>query len=169
MSLTELLTTLGSLNIHLYVEGDNLKCKAPPNTLTAELRSQLTERKPEIIAALAQVGKSNHAAIKPRPHTDLNPLSFAQQRLWFLDQLEPNSAFYNIPIALRLTGRLNEVAVAQSFSEIVRRHESLRTAFVTVDEQPSQKILNAVNVPINRVSLSAVAEQNRLPTALKLC
>lgn len=169
MSLTELLSTLSRLNIHLYVENDNLKCKAPPNTLTAELRSQLTERKQEIIAALSQIGKNNHAAINPRPHTDLIPLSFAQQRLWFLDQLEPNSAFYTIPIALRLIGTLNEVAVAQSFTEIVRRHESLRTAFVTVNEQPSQKILNAVNMPIARVSLMALAEQDRTTVALNLC
>ncbi len=57
------------------------------------------------------------------------PLSFAQQRLWFLDQLEPVSPMYNIPVALRLAGPLDAAALARSFAEIVRRHEALRTTF----------------------------------------
>ena len=59
--------------------------------------------------------------------TEALPLSFAQQRLWFLDQLEPNSAFYNIPAAVRLSGPLNLAALERTFTEIVRRHEALRT------------------------------------------
>ncbi len=169
MSLMGLLATLRNLNVHLYVEADNLKCKAPPNTLTTELRQQLSERKPEIIAALTQANKTSHTTIQAVPRTESIPLSFAQQRLWFLDQLEPDSAFYNIPIALRLTGKLNAAAVAQSFTEIVRRHENLRTAFVTVDGQATQKIHSAVTVPMTRVSLTALPEQQRLATALALC
>jgi amino acid adenylation domain-containing protein len=57
------------------------------------------------------------------------PLSFAQQRLWFLEQLEPGSALYNVPVAVRLSGELNEPALARALGEIVRRHESLRTTF----------------------------------------
>ncbi|WP_268869775.1 condensation domain-containing protein [Methylotuvimicrobium buryatense] len=59
------------------------------------------------------------------------PLSYAQQRLWFLDQLEPDNPFYNIPVALRLTGRLDLAALTQSFAAIVNRHEILRTVFET--------------------------------------
>jgi acyl carrier protein len=59
------------------------------------------------------------------------PLSFAQQRLWFLDRLEPGSAAYNMPLAVRLSGRLDRGALARSVAEVVRRHESLRTRFAT--------------------------------------
>lgn len=68
------------------------------------------------------------------------PLSFAQQRLWFLAQMEPDSPFYNIPAALRFTGPLNVAALEQTMNEIVRRHEALRTIFVSVQGQPRQQI-----------------------------
>ncbi|MGB3205488.1 MAG: amino acid adenylation domain-containing protein, partial [Crinalium sp.] len=68
------------------------------------------------------------------------PLSFAQKRLWFLDQLIPNNPFYNIPQALRITGNLNILALEQSLSKIVQRHEALRTTFQLVDNQPVQVI-----------------------------
>ncbi|MBE8986271.1 amino acid adenylation domain-containing protein [Nostoc sp. LEGE 12450] len=71
---------------------------------------------------------------------ELLPLSYAQQRLWFLDQLEPNSASYNIPLALRLVGNLNQAALKQSLQEIIDRHEALRTNFITVNGQPIQII-----------------------------
>src|SRR5215218_5298337 len=58
------------------------------------------------------------------------PASFSQQRLWFLDQLEPGTALYNVPSALRLTGRLDVAALRRTLNEIVSRHEVLRTTFV---------------------------------------
>ncbi|HEY9741578.1 MAG TPA: amino acid adenylation domain-containing protein [Coleofasciculaceae cyanobacterium] len=68
------------------------------------------------------------------------PASFAQQRLWFIDQLVPGNAFYNVPTALRLTGSLNLSALGQTFNEIVRRHEALRTRFGMVEGQLVQVI-----------------------------
>ena len=61
------------------------------------------------------------------------PLSYAQQRLWFIDQLEPGSATYNIPFAVRLSGELDEQALQKSLNEIVQRHEVLRTSFPSKD------------------------------------
>ena len=78
--------------------------------------------------------------ILPRTRDAELPLSYAQQRLWFLDQFEPNSAFYNIPMALRLVGNLKQAALEQSLQEIIHRHEALRTNFITVDGKPSQII-----------------------------
>jgi amino acid adenylation domain-containing protein len=68
------------------------------------------------------------------------PLSFAQQRLWFLDQYEPGSTLYNLSAAIRLKGAFNVKALEQTLNEIVRRHESLRTTFSTVDDHPVQVI-----------------------------
>src|SRR5262245_27256105 len=68
------------------------------------------------------------------------PTSFAQQRLWLLDQLEPNSALYSLPAALRLRGRLDVQALKSSLIEIAQRHESLRTTFDSKDGQPFQVI-----------------------------
>ncbi len=78
--------------------------------------------------------------ILPRSRDAALPLSYAQQRLWFLDQLEPNSGSYNMPLTLRLVGTLNQPALEQSLQEIIHRHEALRTNFIAVDGQPIQVI-----------------------------
>jgi natural product biosynthesis luciferase-like monooxygenase protein len=71
------------------------------------------------------------------------PTSFAQQRLWFLDQLDPGSTLYNLPMAVRLHGLLDRDALEQTFGQIVRRHEVLRTTFSVMDGQPVQVITSA--------------------------
>ena len=89
------------------------------------------------------------------------PISFAQQRLWFLDQMEPESSFYNIPTAVRLTGPLNTGALKQSLNEIVRRHESLRTTFETVNGEPAQVVVPALNLSLPLIDLSELPESQR--------
>ena len=86
------------------------------------------------------------------------PLSFAQQRLWFLDQLEPNSPFYNIPSAMRLSGNLNKEVLEQGINEIVRRHETLRTTFKAVKGKPHQVIDEEFSVKLNEIDLSSLPE-----------
>jgi NRPS condensation-like uncharacterized protein len=81
------------------------------------------------------------------------PLSFAQQRLWFIEQLEPGTAAYNLPGAMRLSGVLDVVALERSFTEIVRRHEALRTRFETVEGAAVQVIDEAADVELRRVDL----------------
>ncbi|MBV9788377.1 MAG: amino acid adenylation domain-containing protein, partial [Chloroflexi bacterium] len=79
---------------------------------------------------------------------DGRPLSFAQQRLWFLDQLQPGSAAYHLPTVVRLTGALDVAALQQSLNTLVARHESLRTVFAQHDGQPIQHVLPAAPVPL---------------------
>ncbi|HEY4640151.1 MAG TPA: amino acid adenylation domain-containing protein [Thermoanaerobaculia bacterium] len=89
-------------------------------------------------------GERKTAGISPMVKIERSenlPLSFAQERLWFIDRLMPGMALYNVPLAYRLRGVLDEAALAASLSEIVRRHESLRTSFPCTDDgQPRQRI-----------------------------
>jgi amino acid adenylation domain-containing protein len=89
------------------------------------------------------------------------PLSFAQQRLWFLDQLEPNSAVYNIPDSHYFNGPVNLEALERSLSEIVRRHESLRTTFHAINGEPLQVIAEAQPQKLEVIDLSHLPEAER--------
>ena len=97
----------------------------------------------------------------PVPRDGSVPLSFAQQRLWFLDQLEPNSAQYNVPRALRLRGGLNKEALRWSLGEILRRHEPLRSTFVVREDGPVQVISPAAQIDLPITDLACVAEGER--------
>ena len=96
------------------------------------------------------------------------PLSFAQQRLWFLDQFDPNSALYNISTSLLLSGTLEVEALRRGLNEMARRHEALRTAFLTVDGEPRQVISEAVEVPFEIDDLSKLEEPERTAAAQRL-
>jgi amino acid adenylation domain-containing protein len=96
------------------------------------------------------------------------PLSFAQQRLWTYDQLEPESYFYNCPVAARLTGPLNAAAFEQTLKEIVNRHEVLRTRFVVIDGMPKQAIIERMEVELPVIDLSHMPEAERESEARQL-
>jgi amino acid adenylation domain-containing protein/non-ribosomal peptide synthase protein (TIGR01720 family) len=106
--------------------------------------------------------------IAPVPRQGELPLSFAQQRLWFLHQLDPESPVYNMPAFLRLTGPLDPRVFARSLTEVVRRHETLRTTFSTLDGRPVQRIAPPAPVPLPVVDLSALPEGDRDRIARRL-
>src|SRR5262249_33164332 len=87
--------------------------------------------------------------------------SFAQQRLWFLDRLEPNSLAYNIPSAARMNGNLNVAALERTLDEIVRRHEVLRTVFVTAAGQPRQVVTQHQPRTLEVIDLSGLSQVDR--------
>ena len=99
--------------------------------------------------------------IVPVPRGDEIPLSFAQQRLWFLDQLEPNSPFYNIPESVRLTGPLDADVLRRTLNELIRRHESLRTRFGSRDGRPHQAITPSLTADLPVEDLTALSEAER--------
>jgi amino acid adenylation domain-containing protein len=89
------------------------------------------------------------------------PLSFAQERLWFLDQYEPGTGAYNLPSVLRLRGRLDQAAFQAGLDELVRRHETLRTAVGVVDGRPVQRVAPAAGVPLPGIDLGALPANTR--------
>jgi amino acid adenylation domain-containing protein len=85
-------------------------------------------------------------------------LSFAQQRLWFIDRLESGSPFYNIPVAVRLKGELDTAILEKCVNEIVQRHEILRTSFVRIDREPAQAIVDGLTVPLTVTDLTHLSQ-----------
>jgi amino acid adenylation domain-containing protein len=107
-------------------------------------------------------------AVGPRPGHGPPPLSSAQRRLWFLDQLEPGSPAYNVAVAVRLEGPLQQRALEESLREFVRRHETLRSSFSAVDGQPVQDVAAAAAVDVTLVDLGDLAPAAREETTRRL-
>jgi amino acid adenylation domain-containing protein len=99
--------------------------------------------------------------IAPYPPDSIRQLSFAQERLWFLDQLNPDSAVFNVPLAVRLSGPIDAQALERSVNEIVRRHEALRTTFTTVDGNPLPVSSSELTVGLRVIDLTSVPAKER--------
>ncbi|MTJ48116.1 non-ribosomal peptide synthetase [Dolichospermum sp. UHCC 0259] len=116
-----------------------------------------------------QKGKTAPAKIEPQSRdTQTFPLSFAQQRLWFFSQLEPESSAYNIPAAIQLAGRLNVLALENSINQIVHRHHILRTNFQVINSEPVQVIRAETNLQIPIIVLENISENIREIEAIRL-
>ena len=89
------------------------------------------------------------------------PLSFAQQRLWFLERLQGGSSTYNVPAALQLTGSLDSIALEQSLAAIAQRHEALRTTFNMVNDYPVQAIADSIDIPIHVIDLQSIPKEEQ--------
>src|ERR1051325_3489813 len=100
-------------------------------------------------------------SIPRRANRDVAPLSYAQQRLWFMEQMNPGSSSYNVPRAMRVSGRLNVNALQQAINEIVNRHEALRTSFVTVNGRPRQVIAPSMKVMLTLIDLRYLPHTER--------
>ena len=142
--------------------------------MSAESRFLLDARRREIFnALLAEDGIAPQAGRQRAPGGDPEevPLSFAQERLWFLDRFQPGLSTYNIPGNFRIGSRMNVAALRESVNEIVRRHESLRTTFRLGQSGPVQVIAPALRIDVPEIDLRALpaeereAEVRRLATA----
>jgi len=140
-----LLAELRRRDIQVWADGDRLKCDAPAGALTPELRARLRQRKSEVLEFLRAPAA----------------LSFSQERLWFLDQIEQASAAYVMALAFEMRGALDVTALERALATLVRRHESLRTVFAEVDGRPQQVVSDPApwTLPVAQVSGEADARE----------
>jgi amino acid adenylation domain-containing protein len=173
MSVDELLVRLRKANVNLTLDEDELSVNAPKGALDTELRNLLINNKAEIVAALqlAKRTQTNSApAIKRLPiKQDYQP-SFAQERLWFLDQLEPDNPFYNMPLVLSLEGKLSKSSLLSSLQAIISRHDALRTHFENRQGQLVQVVDDSTSFEVLQEDISNlpdVAREKELQVLVK--
>ena len=147
-----------------------MRIDAPKGTLSPALREQIVKLKNEVLVHLRRPADEARAHGKiPRIADDQPaPLSFAQERLWFLEQLQPESAVFNLCRAIRITGQLDHPALESSLNQLQRRHESLRTKFVMIDGAARQIVLAAETVTFTPVDLRTVPKARREKEARRL-
>ena len=144
------------------------------NTFNAEVSLRTLFEAPTVagfserIEAALDVGRTEVPPLIMVSRDQPLPLSFAQQRLWFINQMEPESPAYNMPVALRLTALLDQRALERSLNEIVRRHEPLRTSFPTVNGVPTQVVHDHCPVRLHIADLSQLEDDERARQADRL-
>lgn len=160
----EFLFELTKQDIKVWVDDGRLRLNAPKGAITPDIQAELQERKPEILQFLYgnELASGDTEPILPAPRQADLPLSFSQQRLWFLDQLEGGGPAYNIPIALKLTGMLQVETLDNCLTEVVQRHEILRTTFPTAGGVPAQKIAGTRNAPLQVTDLRPLPAEVRV-------
>src|SRR5437762_7027867 len=133
----------------------------------SEISQRIEALSPEKLALLSQRLKEKNQqrakkqSIPRRTDSNSYPLSLEQQRLWFMNQLQPNSSFYNMGGAMRLTGELNIAVLEQTLSEIARRHEALRSSFPMSQGAPAQVVAAAAPIELSVNELSDIAVSER--------
>ena len=156
----QFLSQLRAKGIYISVVEDQLKVKAPSGVLTTPIKIEIKSRKDELLAFLTKT-KQTTAQKMPivRVSRDSNlPLSYAQKRLWILEQLEPGSATYNIFRAFWLGDDVNVPVLERTVNEIVNRHEILRTRFTAVNGDPRQIIMPFQPFSLPVIDLTAFPE-----------
>ncbi|MCF4970737.1 non-ribosomal peptide synthetase, partial [Nostoc sp. CMAA1605] len=145
-----LMLRLQNLGCRIWAEDDKLRIRTSKNALTAELKQEIQNHKAEILSFLkaAKTQVVSTAEIPVLSPDSPKLLSFAQQRLWLLAQLQGSSAAYNMPIALQLNGKLDIDALRSSLAYLLNRHESLRMYFPTVAGEPQIAILDLDEITV---------------------
>ncbi|MFE5879253.1 amino acid adenylation domain-containing protein, partial [Rhodococcus sp. NPDC056506] len=151
--------------------GNSLSATSAAARLRAVLKASVGVRdlfEAPTVAALAAVieqsvaGPSGRSVSEPRPRPENIPLSFAQQRMWFVNQLDTSSPAYNIPLVVRLTGELDKPALRAAVSDVIARHESLRTMFPVRGDEPVQHIVPTDSTALPQLTEPPVAAEHHL-------
>jgi len=136
-----LLFHLKTRGISLWVDDGKLRYKGPKGAITEDLRIQIKHNKSQLLDLLnAAMLSKKSVPLTSQARAQTLPLSFAQQRLWFLDQWQPNSAVYNISAICRLRGVLHVEALQGALGDLVARQEALRTIFPPIEDGARQHI-----------------------------
>lgn len=130
------------------------------------LRAVFESTSVAVLAAAVDRAREDGSAVQAPPlvpvvRTGALPASFAQQRLWFLAQLEPDSPFYNLPTGFRLRGKLDVDLLTASLNQVIARHEALRTVFQETDGRPTQVVLSSVIIEIPLVDLCDIPAEEQ--------
>jgi non-ribosomal peptide synthetase component F len=155
---------LSALDIRFAADGGNLRVNAPRGALSEALRQRIADHKQALLDFLHRAAAPEAPRLAPVPRVSdegAAPLSFAQERLWFLEQLEPGGAVFNLCRALRITGALDAVALEASLNAVLRRQEALRTKFIIDGGRPVQAIAPFRHSRLKFVDLSRSSLQER--------
>jgi amino acid adenylation domain-containing protein len=148
MNVEQLLLELRTLDIRLTVEGDRLRCSAPEGRLTKDLERRIQDAKGELLGALGSSPRSAAAIQRRGADKGPLPLSFAQERFWLLQNLDPTSTTYNITATLPLFGPVDMDALRWALQAVVSRHEILRTRFPEERGIPTQLVSEEAFPPL---------------------
>ncbi len=161
----QILSELSAKDVRLWAEGDRLRLSAPKGALSESLQEELSARKQEILSYLEMAREAGRAVggerrpIEPVGRTGNLALSFGQERLWFLHQLETESTAYNIPVEIRFRGETDAEALGRAMSAVAQRHEVLRTVFPEFEGRPVAAILPPFEVPLPVQSLIGLGRE----------
>lgn len=161
MSAEQFISELQTLDIRLSVENGRLRVNAPKGKLTSELERRIVARKPELLHTLT-AAKPSSLQIPPRSETNTHlPLSFAQERFWFLQNLDPTSTAYNITAFQRVHTHVDQEMLKHALRSIVQKHEVLRTVFPEHDGSPVQLVQEASTPEVVTYDFAALNSEEK--------
>ncbi|WP_414568360.1 amino acid adenylation domain-containing protein [Nostoc sp. CCY 9925] len=166
----EPLSTLGLDSLKVFELKNRLELDLEIEVSLADFFEGMSTRSlvTKLLAQMATQAIPSISFTQEEKNTSIYPLSFAQQGLWFINQLTPDSPTYNIPIIITFQGCVNLKALQDSLNEIIRRHEVLRTSFTLVDGQPVQVINQAVPLTLDVEDLRSLSQGERIQQAQRL-
>ncbi len=156
--IVQLLDELAARDIRLTLDGEKLKVSAPVGALDEPLKLRLAQAKGEVIAALRD---ASNGGLRRISRTGPLPISYAQQRLWFLDQMQPGNSHYNIAFPVRMTGSLDLGALTSAIDALPLRHGALRTRIRDVDGAPRADLMDTVGSVVERANVSHLPAAER--------
>jgi amino acid adenylation domain-containing protein len=165
----QFLKQLQNLGIKVWAEGDRLRVRSSTG-LSDEIKRELQERRPELLVLFAQVsqpGDSSPVLVRVDRSAPI-AATYAQQRLWFLDQLQPGVPNYNLSDRIEIHHEIDIAALQRAVTELVRRHEVLRTSFPAVNGVPVQLIAPAAQVSLPVLDLTGLPEAERMTEVRRL-